>query len=60
MIFTHCKEITKEFLAELCVNDAEIAVWTIDELELAVKFVSLGVDAITSNRAAYLQNKLEA
>ena len=55
-----CKEITKKFLSELRVNDAEIAVWTIDELELADQFVSLGVDAITSNRAAYLQNKLEA
>jgi glycerophosphoryl diester phosphodiesterase len=52
-----CEKINKDFLTEL---DTEIAVWTIDELALAEEFVSLGVDAVTSNRAAYLQKKLEA
>jgi glycerophosphoryl diester phosphodiesterase len=54
------EQITKEFLEQLRSDNAEIAVWTIDELKPAGKFVSLGVDAITSNRAAYLQKKLEA
>lgn len=51
-----CEKIDKEFLVEL---DAETAVWTIDKPETAEKFIALGVDVITSNRAAYLQNKLE-
>ncbi len=51
-----CEKIDKRFLAEL---DTEVAVWTIDEPNLADKFVSLGIDAITSNRAAYLQKKME-
>lgn len=54
-----CEKITKEFLTELRVNDAEIAVWTIDDLDLAKFFMRLGVDAITSNRAAYLRQNLE-
>jgi glycerophosphoryl diester phosphodiesterase len=51
-----CEEISKEFLSQL---HSEIAVWTINDLDKARKFVSLGVDAITSDRAAYLQRKLE-
>jgi glycerophosphoryl diester phosphodiesterase len=51
-----CEKIDKEFLAGL---GTEIAVWTIDEPETAEKFVALGVEAITSNRAAYLKNKVE-
>jgi len=52
-----CEKIDKEFLSEL---GTEIAVWTINDLNKASKFVSLGVDAITSDRAAYLQNELGA
>ncbi|MFA6717229.1 MAG: glycerophosphodiester phosphodiesterase family protein [Victivallaceae bacterium] len=51
-----CKKIKHKFLAGL---KTEIAVWTIDDLKLAEKFMTLGVDAITSNRAAYLKSKLE-
>lgn len=51
-----CKKINKVFLSEL---HAEIAIWTIDELDLANNFLSLGVAAIISNRAAYLQTELE-
>lgn len=51
-----CEDITKEFLSEL---NTEIAVWTINDLDKARKFISLGVDAITSDRAAYLKNQLE-
>lgn len=52
-----CGEIDKDFLFEL---GAEIAIWTINDLDKARKFISLGVDAITSDRAAYLQQNLEA
>jgi glycerophosphoryl diester phosphodiesterase len=51
-----CEGITKEFLVEL---DTEIAIWTIDDIAKAKKFKSLGVDAITSNRAAYLKTHME-
>lgn len=51
-----CEKIDKEFLTEL---DAEIVVWTINDLNKAKQFVSLGVDAITSDCAAYLQTTLE-
>lgn len=50
-----CAEIDKEFLARL---GTEVAVWTIDDLKTAEKFAALGVDAITSNRAAYLKSQL--
>jgi glycerophosphoryl diester phosphodiesterase len=52
-----CIDIDKEFLSEL---GTEIAVWTINDLAKASKFISLGVDAITSDRAAYLQQNLGA
>lgn len=50
-----CEGIDKEFLSEL---GTEIAVWTINDIDKAKQFISLGVDAITSDRAAYLQNEL--
>ena len=53
------EEITGEFLDRLRANNAEIAVWTINDADTANKFALLGVDAITSDRAAYLQNQLE-
>lgn len=51
-----CEKIDKAFLDEL---DTEIVVWTIDDISSAKKFKALGVDAITSNRAAYLKTHLE-
>ncbi len=51
-----CEKIDKKFLSEL---DGEIVVWTINELNIANKFISYGVNAITSDRAAYLKNKLK-
>lgn len=43
------------------VHDAgfDFAIWTVDDPNLAKHFMGLGVDAITSNRAAYLRNKLD-
>ena len=57
-----CESITKEYLTALRQNDKnmKIAVWTINDIPKAQQFVKLGVDAITSDRAAYLQNNLEA
>jgi len=52
-----CGKIDKKFLAEL---DTEIAIWTVNDLAKAKYFIALGVDAIMSDRAAYLQKKLEA
>ena len=56
-----CESITKEYLAALRHNDKnmKIAVWTINDIPKAKQFVELGVDVITSDRAAYLQNNLE-
>ncbi len=51
-----CEKIDKAFLDEL---DTEIAIWTIDNIAKAKKFKVLGVDAITSNRAAYLKTHME-
>ncbi len=49
--------------AEACerVHDAGLAlcVWTVDDLEPAVRLASLGVDAITSNRAAWLRDAMQ-
>ena len=52
-------EITEEFLAALKKNNSQIAVWTVDDIAKAKKFKSLGVDVITSNRAAYLKEHME-
>jgi glycerophosphoryl diester phosphodiesterase len=43
------------------IHDAglECYVWTIDELDVAKKFVSAGVDGITTNRAMWLREQLE-
>lgn len=56
-----CESITKEYLTALQQNDknVKIAVWTINDIPRAKQFVELGVDAITSDRAAFLQNNLE-
>lgn len=52
-------EINECFLAALRKNNSKILVWTIDDIDKAKKFKSLGVDAITSNRAAYLKTHME-
>ena len=54
-----CSSINKNFLAALQKNKAKIIVWTVDDLDAAKKFKALGIDAITSNRAAYLKKNLE-
>jgi glycerophosphoryl diester phosphodiesterase len=55
-----CEKISKEYLSELRSNGSEITVWTINDVDKAQLFIELGVDAITSDCAAYLQSKLEA
>jgi glycerophosphoryl diester phosphodiesterase len=52
-------EINEGFLAALRENNSKIVVWTIDDIAKAKKFKSLGVDVITSNRAAYLKTHME-
>lgn len=54
-----CNEINECFLTTLRENNSKIVVWTIDDIAQANKFKSLGVDAIISNRAAYLKQHME-
>ena len=36
-----------------------VAVWTIDQEERAARFIEMGVDSVTSNRAAALRDALQ-
>ena len=47
--------IDEEYVAKVRAAGFSFAVWTVDTPELAKKYVDLKVDAITSNRAAWLQ-----
>lgn len=51
--------INKEYVKKVKDAGFDFAVWTIDDLNLAKTFMDFEVDAITSNRAAYLRNKLD-
>lgn len=51
--------INKEYVKKVKDAGFDFAVWTIDDLNLAKAFMDFEVDAITSNRAAYLRNKLD-
>lgn len=48
--------ITKEYVEKVKNAGFEFAVWTIDDENAAKRFMEYGVDAITSNCAAYLKN----
>jgi glycerophosphoryl diester phosphodiesterase len=38
----------------------KLCVWTVDDLDAARRMVSAGVDAITTNKAAWMREQLNA
>ena len=52
--------LTPEFAAELAKRDLSLAIWTVDDVETAEYFINtVKPEAITSNRAAYLQGVID-
>ena len=52
--------LTPEFAAELAKRDLSLAIWTVDDVETAEYFINtVHPEAITSNRAAYLQGVID-
>lgn len=52
--------LTREFVAELKKRGFSLALWTIDDVENAEYFIAqTQPEALTSNRAAYLQNVID-
>lgn len=51
-------DLTREYINTVKTAGFEFHVWTIDEKEKASRFIELGVDSITSNKAACLQQEL--
>ena len=51
--------ITKEYVEKVKNAGYDFAVWTVDDEKTAERFMNFGVDAITSNCAAYLKNIFE-
>lgn len=51
--------LTEEYVAKVKAAGFKFAVWTVDDENQAKRLISLGVDAITSNRAAYLRGVIE-
>jgi glycerophosphoryl diester phosphodiesterase len=50
--------IDAEFVGQVKNAGLQLYVWTVDDLEEAKKFERLGVDGITSNKAAWMRQKL--
>lgn len=50
------KNIDQAYVDRVHAEGFEFTVWTIDDPETAEKFLGFGVEAITSNRAAYLMD----
>ena len=50
------KNIDQAYVDRVHSEGFDFTVWTIDDPENAQKFLDFGVEAITSNRAAYLMN----
>ncbi len=50
--------IDAEFIRKIKAQGMLFAVWTVDRVEVARYFIEAGVDAITSNCAAYVRKKL--
>jgi glycerophosphoryl diester phosphodiesterase len=55
-----CDAITPEFVATFKQADLACTVWTVDTVEQARRMIRAGVDAITTNRAAWLAEQLRA
>ena len=50
----------QEFAAELARRNLSLAIWTVDDVETAEYFINtVKPEAITSNRAAYLQGVID-
>ena len=53
--------LTPEFAAELAKRKLSLAIWTVDDVETAEYFINtIHPEAITSNRAAYLQGMIDS
>ena len=50
--------IDREFVQTLHDADKEVHVWTVDDVPAARRYLQLGVDSITSNRAGWLKQQL--
>ncbi|MCQ2397582.1 MAG: hypothetical protein MJ106_07800 [Lentisphaeria bacterium] len=50
--------ITPELVQKFHDAGKLLGVWTIDDLDIARKYVELGVDVITSNRASFLKDNI--
>ena len=57
----HCNLsfITQEYVDKIKAAGLDFAVWTVDDEAMARRFMSMYVDAITSNRAAALRDRLD-
>jgi glycerophosphoryl diester phosphodiesterase len=55
-----CEAITPEFVATFRRADLACTVWTVDTVEQARQMIEAGVDAITTNRAAWLTEQLRS
>lgn len=51
--------LTKEYVDTVKAAGFQFAVWTVDDENQAKRLVDMGVDAITSNRAAYIRGVIE-
>lgn len=57
----HCNQVfvNKEYVDTVKAASFKFAVWTIDSVELAKRFIDMGVDVITSNCAAKLKHEID-
>ena len=51
---------TRDYAAPIKAAGLKLFVWTINDPDVAKKFVELGVDGITTDRAAWLKKELRA
>ncbi|MBQ4314282.1 MAG: glycerophosphodiester phosphodiesterase, partial [Lentisphaeria bacterium] len=51
--------LTAEYVEKVKAAGFTFAVWTVDDPKIAERLITFNVDAITSNRAAYLRGVLE-
>ncbi len=56
--FCVSEKIDAEYVTKLKQAGFFVTVWTIDDLPTAKQYVGYGVDAVTSNRAAYLKKNI--
>ena len=54
-----CDALTADEVARIKAAGLKLCVWTVDSVPLAQRMVALGVDAITTNRAAWVKEQLK-